>query len=393
RNTATTRARMQIATPAVAERPRAFVRVAGPDAADLLQRMVSNDVEALRVGDSCEALLLTAKARVIAPMRVWRRGEDDFLLLTEPELGETLRSALLRVRFASKCEIEPEEHRSTLVLGGGEGIANEEYGVPAVEVLDAEVAGEPIDADELERLRILARTPRFGRELDDRVLPAEAGLDERAISFSKGCYPGQEPVARLHFRGKANRTLRVLELDGEPPLLTAFGGKITTFRRLGEAALALLAPFFPDLPGPWTAGAPLPGGDFPWDGQGALRAELQRRFPFLTEPTVRRLVRSYGTLAVEMLGDARSTRDLGDRFGADLTEREVDWLVRTEWARTADDVLWRRSKLGLHLGPCEVAHLGAWLGRRSNPGPATSPAGEITTLADPAHPAGRHRPG
>ncbi|HEY6018074.1 MAG TPA: hypothetical protein VIU16_14910 [Gaiellaceae bacterium] len=207
---------MQIVTPAVSERPRAFVRVAGPDAADLLQRMVSNDVEALSVGESCEALLLTAKARVIAPMRVWRRGEDEFLLLTEPELGERLRAALLRVRFASKCEIEAEEHRSTLVLGGGEGLPNDDYGVPAVEVLDSEVDGDAIDEAELERLRILARTPRFGREIDDRVLPAEAGLEARAISFSKGCYPGQEPVARLHFRGKANRALRVLEVEGEP---------------------------------------------------------------------------------------------------------------------------------------------------------------------------------
>lgn len=207
---------MQIVTPTVAERPRAFVRVAGRDAADLLQRMVSNDVEALAVGESCEALLLTAKARVVAPMRVWRRGEHDFLLLTEPELGERLRAALLRVRFASKCEIETEEHRSTLVLGGGDGIPNDDYGVPAVEVLDADVAGDPIDRTELERLRILARTPSFGREIDDRVMPAEAGLEARAISFSKGCYPGQEPVARLHFRGKANRALRVLEVGGEP---------------------------------------------------------------------------------------------------------------------------------------------------------------------------------
>lgn len=213
---------MQIVTPAVFERPRAFVRVAGPDAADLLQRMVSNDVEALSVGESCEALLLTAKARVIAPMRVWRRGEDDFLLLTEPELGETLRAALVRVRFASKCEIESEQHRSTLVLDraaaepAAAGISNEDYGVPAVEVLDTEVPGDPIDGSELERLRILARTPRFGRELDDRVMPAEAGLESRAISFSKGCYPGQEPVARLHFRGKANRALRALDVEGEP---------------------------------------------------------------------------------------------------------------------------------------------------------------------------------
>jgi folate-binding protein YgfZ len=208
---------MQTVTSGVARRPRAFVRVAGPDAASLLQRLLSNDVEALAEGESCDALLLTPKARVIAPMRVWRRGGDDFLLLTEPELGETLRAAIVRARFAAKCEVEPEEHVSTLVLGGDDGIANDDYGVEAVEVLDADVDGPPVDEQELERLRILARTPRVGREIDDRVMPAEAGLDERAVSFSKGCYPGQEPVARLHYRGHANRTLRVLELDGEPP--------------------------------------------------------------------------------------------------------------------------------------------------------------------------------
>ena len=100
--------------------PRAFLRVAGPDAADYLQRMVSNDVEALAVGEACDALLLTAKARVIAPLRVLRRGEDDFLVLTEPELGDTVRTQLLRMRFAAKAEIEPEEHESWLVLGGEE---------------------------------------------------------------------------------------------------------------------------------------------------------------------------------------------------------------------------------------------------------------------------------
>jgi folate-binding protein YgfZ len=182
--------------------------------------MVSNDVEALPVGASCEALLLTAKARVIAPLRVWRRADDDFLLLAEPGLAEAVRAQLLRMRFRARVEVEPEEHRSFLVLGTSEGgIPNADYGEPAVEVLDEEPPGEPIAEDELEVLRILAATPRMGRELDDRVLPAEAGLVERAVSFDKGCYPGQEPIARLHYRGHANRGLRVLELsaaDGLP---------------------------------------------------------------------------------------------------------------------------------------------------------------------------------
>ncbi len=200
---------MPTVTQRAARRPRAYVRVQGPDAVDYLNRMLSNDVPE---EGSVDALLLTAKARVIAPVLVWRRGVDDVLLLTEPELGDALRSQLARLRFAAKCEVEPEEHSSTIVLGGEDGIPNRDYGVPAVEVLDSEVDG---DAD-LERLRIEAATPVYGRELDDRVLPAEAGLDERAISFTKGCYPGQEPIARQHYRGKVNRRLRVLEVEGTP---------------------------------------------------------------------------------------------------------------------------------------------------------------------------------
>src|ERR1700744_4314118 len=98
----------------VAERPRAYVRVQGLHAVEFLDRMLSRDVPE---SGSCDALLLTAKARVIAPVLVWRRGEDDVLLLTEPELGETLRAQLLRARFAARCEIELEEHRSTIVFG------------------------------------------------------------------------------------------------------------------------------------------------------------------------------------------------------------------------------------------------------------------------------------
>lgn len=186
--------------------------------------MVSNDVLA---GESCQALLLTAKARVIAPLVVWRRADDDFLLLTEPELGEVVRAHLTRMRFAAKCEIALEEHTSTLVFGGSGGIENTDYGRPAVEVLDENIEPTLDDAD-LERLRIGAGTPRFGRELDDRVLPGETGLVERAVSFTKGCYPGQEPIARQHHRGKVNRRLRVLDLDGgpaEPETPVSYAGK------------------------------------------------------------------------------------------------------------------------------------------------------------------------
>jgi folate-binding protein YgfZ len=216
----------------VARRPRAFVRVAGEDARDYLQRMVSNDVDALAVGESCPALLLTAKARLIAPLVVWRRGDEDFLLLTEPELGETVRDQLVRMRLRARCEIEPEEHESALLFGG-EGIATDFPG--AVEVLDADV--EPtLSEEELELRRIEAGVPRWGRELDDRVLPAEAGLDETHVSFSKGCYPGQEPIARLHYRGHVNRKLQVVELDDETTV-----ERVTSSARRPDGTVVALA--------------------------------------------------------------------------------------------------------------------------------------------------------
>ncbi len=231
----------------VARRPRSFLRVAGADAATFLQALVSNDVEALSEGESCEALLLTPKARVIAPLVVVRRGGEDFLLLTEPELGDRVQAHLVRFRLRSQVEIEPEEHESAVVLGRADGgIPNRDYGLPAVEVLDEVPAGREASDEELEALRIRARTPRFGREIDDRVLPAEAGLVERSVSFGKGCYPGQEPVVRLHHRGHANRGLRVLELDGDLPGYDEevwhgdkVVGRVTSAAREGDTVVAL----------------------------------------------------------------------------------------------------------------------------------------------------------
>jgi glycerol-3-phosphate dehydrogenase len=114
---------------------------------------------------------------------------------------------------------------------------------------------------------------------------------------------------------------------------------------------------------PWTAGAPLPGGDFAVDGFAALVADLAARFPFLAPRHAHRLARAYGTEAAVLLEGARGPEDLGERFGWDLTERELRWLMTREWARTAEDVLWRRSKLGLRLSAAERAAVGAWMER------------------------------
>jgi folate-binding protein YgfZ len=193
---------------------RGYIAVAGPDAADFLERMLSNEVVSLRPGrEARPALLLTPKGRIIAPLRVVREGPESFLLITEAELAEPVAAALLRARFAAKCEIAVKPWQGYLHVGTdpGEGIPNDDYGLEAWESWSEkeQKADEP---DALEALRIEAGTPVWGKELDETVLPAEAGLDQTHVSFTKGCYPGQEPVARLHYRGHPNRRLRVLEV-------------------------------------------------------------------------------------------------------------------------------------------------------------------------------------
>jgi glycerol-3-phosphate dehydrogenase len=154
-----------------------------------------------------------------------------------------------------------------------------------------------------------------------------------------------------------------LKLDTAPgaPVLHVFGGKITTYRRLAEAALERIGPVLGLAKGPWTAGVALPGGDFPVDGVGRLMAELRAAHPFLTDRWALRLARAYGTEAREVLGGAREARDLGQDFGATLTEAEVRWLMDREYARTAQDVLWRRSKLGLRLDQSQSERLDRWM--------------------------------
>jgi glycerol-3-phosphate dehydrogenase len=162
----------------------------------------------------------------------------------------------------------------------------------------------------------------------------------------------------------------VLSLDraGEngPPLLNIYGGKLTTYRRLSEEAVTRLAPAI-DLAAtrPWTATAPLPGGDLGAAGLPGFEAAQARRYPWLPPATLRRLCRAYGTEMDAWLAGASGMAALGRDFGAGLTARELDWLRREEWARSAEDVLWRRSKLGLHLAPEARAAVVAWFGEAS----------------------------
>lgn len=228
---------------------------------------------------------------------------------------------------------------------------------------DRDIEGDPADAriTAVETEYLLAAVNRWFRRpvVHDEIVWSYAGV--RPL-YDDGATAAQEATRDY-----------VLHLDaerGRAPLLSVFGGKITTSRRLAEAALAKLEPWFPGLPAPWTATAALPGGEFSWDGFETLVAGLWARYPFLPGSLARRLARYYGTRAFELLGDARRLEDLGEPFGADLYAREVDWMVREEWAASADDILWRRSKLGLRLDAASRARLEAWLAGARGPRPA-----------------------
>ncbi len=169
----------------------------------------------------------------------------------------------------------------------------------------------------------------------------------------------------------------VLSLDDTgAPLLNVFGGKITTYRRLAESALARLQPFFPQARPAWTARVPLPGGDFPVDGVAALTARLRANYPFLNAYWAARLIRAYGTRAATLLGPARTAADLGQSFGATLTEAEVRWLMTHEFAIRAADVVWRRTKLGLRLTADQIAALDGFMMHTADLRRADSPAAE-----------------
>ena len=213
--------------------PRAFVSVEGPDAHALLQNLLTQDLDGIAEGEARRALLLTPKARVLVDLRVTRVGDGRFLLDVEPEAAEPLAALLLRYRLRAQAEIAVTGHWSLVSLIGpgataielpGTRHATSLGGLPRVDVIAptiglmgslaaAERAGAVrVDEGAVDALRVEAGEVRLGRDVDERWMPAEAGLVESAVSFEKGCFIGQEPVTRLHRRGHANRGPRRLAL-------------------------------------------------------------------------------------------------------------------------------------------------------------------------------------
>lgn len=211
-------------------------------------------------------------------------------------------------------------------------------------------------------------TPECSDEERDYLLNFVASYFEEPVTKDDivWSYSGVRP---LYDDGAKSATAATREYvltldDSAAPALNVFGGKITTYRKLAQGAMSKLSPFFPGLAENWTAGVPLPGGDFPVNNVHRLTSGLMRDYPFLDPVWARRLFRAYGTETREVLGAATSATDLGRNFGANLTEQEVKWLMANEYAATAEDIVWRRSKLGLRLTESEIAALDSWMQER-----------------------------
>jgi glycerol-3-phosphate dehydrogenase len=219
---------------------------------------------------------------------------------------------------------------------------------------DEDVAGDPAN-------------PKITEKETDYLLDAVSDYFAKPVTRAsiRWTYAGVRP---LYDDGaseaKAATRDYVVAMDapaGQPPMLSVYGGKITTFRRLAEHALERLADTFPTMRPPWTRSSTLPGGDIPVTGFAEWRDGLAARHPFLGAKTVNRLARAYGTRADVLLEGVADTAGLGRDFGSGLTAREVDYLIANEWAETADDILWRRSKLGLRMSPAERDTLAAYV--------------------------------
>jgi glycerol-3-phosphate dehydrogenase len=295
---------------------RALVNAAGPWVVDALDRIV---------GDNIKATVRLVKGSHIIVPKVHSQGHAYILQNTDK-----------RVVF-----VIPYEGRYSLI------------GTTDVAVADVEAAARITDE---ETDYLLAAANRFlARPLARAdVVSSFAGV--RPL-YDDGS-PNPSEVTRDY----------VLKLDHDnraAPLLTVFGGKITTYRRLAEEALEKLAPFFPAMTGDWTAGQALPGGALPHFN--VFRDQMHHQYAGLGRELVEGLVRRHGSRVTSILGSARDAADLGRDFGAGLTEREVEYLRAEEWAVTAEDILWRRTKCGLHMSEDERHALGAYLQASARP--------------------------
>jgi glycerol-3-phosphate dehydrogenase len=293
---------------------RALVDAAGPWAAEVL-----NGVSGRDVGNA--KLRLVKGSHIIVP-RIYE-GEHSYVLQNEDR----------RVIFVMPYEMDYSLIGTTEVPFAGDP-------------LKARISAEEINY-------LCAAVSRYFRK----------PLDPRDVAES---YSGVRPLYDDGAKNPSATTREyILDLDapeGSAPLLSVFGGKLTTYRRLAEDAIDRLAPHLkPPRAKRWTASAPLPGGDMGGGDFDRFLRALRGKYPWLNAATVARLARAYGTRAELILGNASCARDLGEDFGAGVFQAEIDYLISQEFALTAEDVLWRRSKRGLHLSPVERARVSAYV--------------------------------
>ena len=287
---------------------RAVVNAAGP----WVKRVLNEDL-----GQSTRDSVRLVKGSHIVLPRLYE-GAHAFILQNDDR----------RVVF-----MIPYEDRFTLI-----GTTDVDFEGDAAKV---EASGAEVDYLCRAAARYLARPPRPAE-----VLWSYAGV--RPL-YDDG---SQDPSAITR-----DYTLRVDDVDGKAPVLSVFGGKITTYRRLAEHALEKLAPYFPAMKPAWSGQAPLPGSDY--QDREAAKREIWRRYAQVAPNVLQGVFRRHGTLTPQVLGDGK----LGEYYGAGLTEREVAYLKEREWARSAEDILWRRTKCGLRMTEAQRKRLGEVLGR------------------------------
>jgi len=214
----------------------------------------------------------------------------------------------------------------------------------------------------------LAEQPVCSEEEIDYLLASASSYFRRAVQRTDivASFSGIRP---LYNNGAINASAATrdyflrIDDEGGVPLINIFGGKITTYRKLAESVMQALSPFFSKMSGCWTAGASLPGGDFPVDGFEQLVSDIEDKYPFLPNGVARRLVRAYGTDTWGILGEAQSLDDLGEYFGAGVYAAELDWVIAHEWVSSAEDFVWRRTRRGLLLSADQITKINNYVER------------------------------
>jgi glycerol-3-phosphate dehydrogenase len=275
-------------------------------------------------------------------------------------VGANARAAVRLVKGSHIVTERLFDHERCYIFQNGDGriffVIPYERDFTLIGTTDLDYAGDPgaVSASDEEIAYLCTAASDYFRK---PVTPGQVKWSYSGVRplFDDGAAAAQEATR--------DYVLKVDAPDGAPALLNVFGGKLTTYRRLAESAIAMLAPHLPTpaRPGSWTANAVLPGGDFPVQGFDKLVSDLQARYPALDAQLLRRLARAYGTRASRLLGQAGAAADLGRDFGAGLSEAELKYLMKEEWAATAQDVVWRRSKLGLRLTKAEIADIDVFM--------------------------------